>query len=184
MPDALGINGAPTQTGDGIAPLPMGKVHFAEHEQRPRPLRRRSTLKEIMDRIPEKVTLLLTGQLKIYVMRNGYDEEPVEARLKIEKGKNTSCRVSRTFLVDKRFDQMFGEALSTLDQHSVPQYIDLKWSPKKDSKVTPLTKFSICEEVRGSDCVLSKDEFNKRAPKSISWATFRKIQIQQRLRIK
>jgi hypothetical protein len=179
-PDALGINGAPTQARDGIAAQPTGKVNFVEPEQLPKPLRRRSTMKEIIrGTVSEKVNILLRRQVKIYVMRTGKDEEPVEARLKIENGNSTSCRISRTFLVDKGFDQMLGEAFDASAHHSVLQYIELKWAPRKNCTVTPLTKFSICEEVKGGDCVLSKDEFKKKATRSASWATFCKIRIQQ-----
>jgi len=55
---------------------------------------------------------------------------------------------------------------------SVPKCIELKWSPENNCTITHLTAFSICEEVKGSDCVVSKDELKKRASKSRSWGTF------------
>jgi hypothetical protein len=115
------------------------------------------------------VTLLVRRQVKIYVIKTGHGE-PVEAILKIEKGTNI-CRISRAFLVDQGFGHMMGGAVNALHP-SLPQYIDLKWSPKKNCRITPLTSFCICEDVKGSDCVVSKDEFKRRASKSRSWATF------------
>ena len=94
----------------------------------------------------------------------------VEAKMRIERGSESTCRISQAFLHEKR-----------VNSHPQQPHIELKWSPKRDHfTIAPATLFSICKELQGSDCVLTREEFDKKSQKRSNrrtWKTFRKLQV-------
>jgi hypothetical protein len=160
--DALGINGSADERGHSIGAPPVRRVTITEPESRPKGPTRRRTFTELF-KYGRKLTIYLAVD----------NHTAVEAKMRIERGSGSTCRISHAFLDDKNVDRP-------------PQqpHIELRWSPKKHHfTAAPATLFSICKELQASDCVLTREEFDKQSKKLSNrrtWKTFRKMQVHKR----
>jgi hypothetical protein len=157
--DALGINGSSDERGHGMVAPPVRRVTITEPESRPKAPTRRRTFTELFK---------YGRRLTIYLAIDS--QTAVEAKMRIERGPESTCRISQAFLHEKK-----------VDSHPQQPHIELKWSPKRDHfTIAPATLFSICKELQGSDCVLTREEFDKKSQKRSNrktWRTFRKMQV-------
>jgi hypothetical protein len=161
--DALGIKGSSNETDHSIVAPPARRVTITEPEPRPKPPARRRTFTDLF-KYGRKLTIYLAIDSRT----------PIEAKMRIDKrsgiGAESTCKISHTFLQDKIAAQ----------DHRQP-HIELRWSPKRDHfAFAPATLFSICNELQNSDCILTREEFNKRSSNlkgRRSWRTFCKSEV-------
>jgi hypothetical protein len=157
--DALGINGSSKERRDSIAALSNTRGTNPDSDFRPKGPIRRRTFTELF-----KYGSKMTIYLKID------DRTTVEARMRIEKKRTekapvSTCQISQTYLLHQRIE------------HSQQQpHIELRWSPKRDYFVlAPTTLFSVCNDLDHSDCILTREEFERQCSKRTkSFGTFRK----------